>query len=195
MRFKTWHALLLLACTLPLAAQEKKDAQSSYEPRSAPGEGQKFLSPFVGQWEVVRTFYPRSGTPSVVKGKCRQTMINDGRFLKSEFVFHSDTGDTTGVGLIGFEPESGKFTSVWMDSRQTRMSLRQSKEPFNGREIILFSKSLDEEGKPARQSRTVTHLEDQSNKIVHRQYSIASDGSERLVMELVMTRYSPRPAE
>jgi hypothetical protein len=88
--------------------------------------------------------------------------------------------------LIGFEPESGRFTSVWMDSRQTRMSLRQSKEPFNGSEIVLFSKSLDEDGRPARQSRTITHLEDGGKKIVHRQFSAGSEGKERLVMELVM---------
>ena len=180
--------ILALGCVSIATGQQKKDAQSSYEPRSAPGDGQKFLASFVGQWEVTKTFYPRSGSPSVAKGLCTQTMINDGRFLKSEFVFHSDSGDTTGLGLIGFEPETGKFTSVWMDSRQTRMSIRQSKEAFNGREIVLFSKSLDDNGKPARQSRTVTQLEVQSNRIVHRQYSISSDGSERLVMELVMIR-------
>lgn len=180
--------LVGLGCLSIVTGQEKKDAQSSYEPRSGPGDGQKFLGPFVGEWEVTKTFYPRSGSPSVAKGECTQTMINGGRFLKSEFVFHSDAGDTTGLGLIGFEPETGKFTSVWMDSRQTRMSLRQSRDAFNGREIVLFSKSLDDNGKPARQSRTVTHLEDQSNRIVHRQYSTSADGSERLVMELVMTR-------
>jgi hypothetical protein len=188
-------ALLLLLCAAIATAQAKKDAQSSYEPRSAPGEGQKFLGQLVGQWDVVKTFYPRSGPPSVANGRCTQTMINDGRFLKSDFVFHSDSGDTTGLGLIGFEPETRKFTSVWMDSRQTRMSLRQSKDPFDGSEIILFSKTLDDEGKPARQSRTVTRLEEQANKIVHRQYAISADGSERLVMELVMTRKQGPPAK
>jgi hypothetical protein len=187
MRLGSLLAAVLLLSAVTAIAQEKKDAQSSYEPRSGPGAGQKFLAHFVGQWEVTKTFYPRSGQPSIAKGECRQTMINDGRFLKSEFVFHSDSGDTTGLGLIGFEPESGRFTSVWMDSRQTRMSLRQSKESFNGKEIILFSKSLDEEGRPARQSRTVTHLEDGGKKIVHRQFSAGSEGKERLVMELVMT--------
>ncbi|HSZ54615.1 MAG TPA: DUF1579 family protein [Tepidisphaeraceae bacterium] len=186
MRLGSLLAVVLLLSAVTAIAQEKKDAQSSYEPRSGPGAGQKFLAHFVGQWEVTKTFYPRSGQPSIAKGECRQTMINDGRFLKSEFVFHSDSGDTTGLGLIGFEPESGRFTSVWMDSRQTRMSLRQSKEPFNGSEIVLFSKSLDQDGRPARQSRTITHLEDGGKKIVHRQFSAGSEGKERLVMELVM---------
>jgi len=42
--------------------------------------------------------------------------------------FDGPGGKTTGTGLIGFEPETGKFTSVWIDSRQTRMSLRSA--PF-----------------------------------------------------------------
>ncbi len=38
-----------------------RDAQSSFEPRSGPGAGQKYLEAFVGEWDVVKTFYPRSG--------------------------------------------------------------------------------------------------------------------------------------
>jgi len=37
----------------------------------------------------------------------------------------------------------------------------------------------------------VSRLEDDGRKLVHRQYSIAADGSERLVMKLVMTRKAP----
>jgi hypothetical protein len=64
-------------------------------------------------------------------------MIHDGRFLQSEFVFEQNGQKTSGLGLVGFDPESGQFTTVWTDSRSTRMSLRQSEEPFNGKEIIL----------------------------------------------------------
>src|SRR5262249_29996398 len=45
----------------------KKDPQSTFEPRSAPGEGQKFLAKFAGEWEVVKTFHPREGKPAVQK--------------------------------------------------------------------------------------------------------------------------------
>jgi hypothetical protein len=51
----------------------------------------------------------------------------------------------------------------------------------------MFSQVLGD-GKESRRSRTNTKLEDNGNKIVHRQFSLAADGSERLVMELVMTR-------
>jgi Protein of unknown function (DUF1579) len=121
-------------------------------------------------------------------GECRQTMIHEGRFLKSEFVFEHDGAKTTGLGIIGFEPDSGIFTSVWTDSRSTRMSLRQSKEPFNGKEIVLYSRSLNDEGKGLRRSRTVTRLEEDGHKIVHRAYVTTAEGKEHLFMELLMTR-------
>jgi hypothetical protein len=182
-----------VAAQQPTKPDDKKDPQAKFEPRSKPGEGQKFLEQFVGDWDVVKTFHPRTGDPVKAKGECRQKMIHDGRFLQSEFTFTSDAGTTTGTGLIGFEPETGKFTSVWTDSRQTRMSFRQGEEKFDGKQIVLFGKELGAAGKDGRQSRTTTTLEDDGKKIVHRQHSIDADKKERLVMELVMTRNRPKP--
>lgn len=183
-------AALLLGAFLagrPCAAQKDKDPQSAVEPRSQPGAGQKFLEKFVGDWHVVKTFYSPSGAAARTEGTCRQTMIHGGRFLQSDFTFQKDATKTTGLGLIGFEPQTGRFTSVWTDSRQTKMSLRQSKDAFDGSEIVLYSKSLADGGKE-RLSRTVTRLEDAGRRIVHRQYNAGPDGKERLLMELVLTR-------
>jgi hypothetical protein len=168
---------------------DKKDPQSAIEPRSGPGAGQKFLEKFAGDWEVVKTFHPRAGDPVTTRGTCRQTMVHGGRFLQSEFTFDGPGGKTTGTGTIGFEPDTGLFTSVWVDSRSTKMSLRKSKDKFDGTEIVLHSRSLDD--KEGRQSRTVTRLEDEGKRIVHRQYTATPDGKERLVMELVMTPAKP----
>ena len=116
-------------------------------------------------------------------------MIHDGRFLQSEFTFEQGGRKTTGLGIIGFEPESGVFTSFWTDSRQTRMSVRQSRDRFDGKQIIiLYSRSLEPDGKESRRSKTVSQLEDGDRKLTHRQYALGADGQERLFMELTMTR-------
>jgi Protein of unknown function (DUF1579) len=119
-------------------------------------------------------------------------MIHEGRFLQSDFVFRQGGKETTGLGIIGFEPESGKFTSFWTDSRQTRMSVRRSRDSFDGRQIVLYSHSLDD-GAEARRSRTVSRLEDGGRKLVHRQYALGPGGDERLVMELVMIKAAADP--
>jgi hypothetical protein len=183
-------AFLSQAGAQPPPAKDK-DPQSQLEPRSGPGAGQKYLERFVGDWSVAKTFFPRSGEPAKSSGTCRQGMIHDGRFLQSDFTFESPSGKSTGMGLIGFEPASGKFTSVWTDSRQTRMSFRQSMDKFNGEEIVLYGTSFEPPAPEARKSKTVSKLEDGDKKLIHRQYSINADGTERLVMELTMTRMRP----
>lgn len=187
-------AVFVIAAGVALssAAQDKsKDPQASYDPRSAPGAGQKFLEKFVGDWDVQKVFHSRSGDPVITKGECHQEMINDGRFLKSDFVFPDAQGRITGVGLIGFEPATGFFTSVWADSRSTKMSIRQSRDPFDGNQIIMSSMPVAGNVREARPSRNVTHLEDNGRKIVHQQYAINSDNTERLMLELILTKKGP----
>jgi hypothetical protein len=189
-RARKWLLVLLagLAAAVVGQAQKPQDPQASFEPRSGPGAGQKLLERFVGDWGVVKTFYPRSGDPARSSGTCHQSMMHEGRFLKSEFVFEGPSGKTTGLGIIGFEPESGLFTSVWTDSRATRMSIRRSESPFTGEEIVLYGRSFDAEVKGMPRSRTVTRLEDGGHRILHRQYVAGPDGQDRLMMELSMTR-------
>ncbi len=186
------QAIALIACGIWLTgsgvmAEEKKDPQSAYEPRTKPGAGQAFLAKFVGDWTVAKTYFPRTGDPVKTPGACTHTLILDGKFLRSDFSFQLGDAKISGMGLIGYEEETGFFTSNWTDSRKTVMSLRQSQEKFNGEEIVMYSKSLAE-GKESRKSRTVTRVEADGNTITHRQFAIATDGSERLAMELVMTR-------
>jgi hypothetical protein len=181
-------AFALIACVFLVAADEP--AKKKFEPRSEPGAGQTYLARFAGQWEVTKTFHPREGAPVVTKGRCRQEMVRGGRFLQSDFTFDAPPGGTptTGQGLIGFEPSSGRFTSVWTDSRQTRMSIRHSLEPFDGTKIVMRSASLDPKAPDPWTSRTVSTLKQGDDVLTHQQFTVNSDGSERLIMELVMTR-------
>src|SRR5437763_11463127 len=150
---------LLIAAASP--AKGQKAPQTTFEPRSSPGAGQRFLEKFAGAWSVTKTFYPRAGAPIRAEGRCHHAMIHEGRFLQSDFVFPQGGKTTTGLGIIGFEPESGRFTSFWTDSRQTRMSMRQSQGRFDGQQIVLYSRSLDTAGDQARRSKTVSRLADE----------------------------------
>jgi hypothetical protein len=179
---------IAFAMVVSASGQEKKSERSKFEPRSEPGAGQRLLKRFEGDWDVTKTMYRQTGEPSRATGRCRQALIHDGRFLQSDFTFEQGGTKTTGLGIIGFEPESGTFTSFWTDSRQTRMSVRQSRDRFDGEQIVLYSKSLDPDGKETRRSKTVSRLEAGDRKLIHRQYNLGPDGQERLFMELTMTR-------
>ena len=191
-------AAVLLGCALglsaPASAQDTKpaaprDPQAQFEPPAGPGAGQAFLKTFEGEWNVERNFYPPGGgAPRKATGECSQKMVQDGRFLQSDFTFHQDGKTSTGTGISGFDPKSGLFTTFWYDSRSTDFSVRQSKEPFDGKQIVLYSVSLKGSHGEGHQSRTVSLLEDGGKKLIHRQYNMGPDGKEKVLMELILTK-------
>ncbi len=174
----------LLAATV-VAAQQ---THNQYEPPNAPGAGQKLLSQFVGDWDLVKTFFPMNGKPVVSKGTVKQYMVQDGKFLESDFIFFNDDGTkSTGTGISGFDSKTNRFTTVWYDSRQTTMSIRQSDGTFDGKNIVLWSTPLDPD-RPGRKTVARAHLEDDGRVLLHRHYLIDDKGNERLMIEFRLTR-------
>ncbi len=137
-----WITSFLLI-SMAAAAQE---THKQYEPPNAPGAGQKLLVQFVGDWDLVKTFFPMDGKPRGSKGTCKQYMIQDGKFLQSDFTFFNPDGSqSTGTGISGFDSKTNRFTTVWYDSHQTTMSIRQSDGTFDGKNIVLWATPLDAE--------------------------------------------------
>jgi hypothetical protein len=181
---KKWIAFTLLLAAAGVAQQTHKE----YEPANAAGAGQKLLAQFAGDWDMVKTFFPANGKPNETKGTCKQYMIQEGKFLQSDFTFvNADGTKTTGTGISGFDSKTNRFTTVWYDSHQTTMSIRQSDGTFDGKNIILWATSLDPD-RPGRKTVARAHLEEDGHILVHRHSAIDDKGQERLVIEWRMTR-------
>ena len=73
------------------------------------------------------------------------------------------------------------------------MSIRQRDGTFAGKEIVLYSTSLDPD-KPGRKTVTRAHLEDDGRVLVHRHYLITDTG-ERLMIEFRFTRKEVKAAK
>ncbi len=179
-------AVLTIAIAASAAAQQ---TQAAYEPHAKPGAGQALLAQFAGNWDVVKTFFPREGAPVKSRGKCKQKMIHEGHFLQSDFTWLDAKGKVkgTGTGISGFDPKTNKFTTVWYDSDQVTMSIRQSDGTFDGKNIVLWATSLDPD-RPGHRNVAKAHLEENGKVLMHRHYAIDDKGNERLVIELRMTR-------
>jgi hypothetical protein len=96
-------AATLFIGTVAVAQQ----THNQYEPANAPGAGQKLLAQFAGDWDVVKTFFPMNGKPIVTKGACKQYLVQDGKFLESDFTFFdSDGTKSTGTALRLFPPRT-----------------------------------------------------------------------------------------
>jgi Protein of unknown function (DUF1579) len=178
----------VLAVLLMAATAVAQQTHSQYEPPNGPGAGQKLLAKFVGNWSVLDTFYPAKGTPKVRKGTCKQYMVQDGKFLESDFTFLYPNGKkSTGTGISGFDPRTNRFTTVWFDSQRTEMSIRQSDGTFNGKDIVLYATPLDQEV-PGRKTVARGHLEDNGRVLVYNHYLIDAAGKERMMFHMVLTR-------
>jgi len=181
---KAWIITLLFIAAAAFAQQ----SQERYEPSQKTGAGQALLAKFAGDWKVEKTFFPAKGDPIKSRGECKQTMIQGGHFLQSDFTFYDAKGHkSTGTGISGFDPKTNKFTTVWYDSRQTTMSIRQSDGTFDGKNIVLWATALDPD-QPGRRTVARAHLEDNGRVLLHRHYLIDEKGGERLMIELRMTR-------
>jgi Protein of unknown function (DUF1579) len=175
---------MLLTAAGALAQQ----THDQYEPLNATGAGQKLLAQFAGEWDVVKSFFPASGKPNETKGTCKQFMVQEGKFLQSDFTFfNADGTKSTGTGISGFDTKTTRFTTVWYDSRQTTMSIRQSDGTFDGKTIVLWATSLDPD-RPGRKTVARAHLEENGKILIHRHFAIDESGKERLVLEWRMTR-------
>jgi hypothetical protein len=182
-----------ISATLIIAlAADAQQTHNQYGPPNVPGAGQKLLAQFVGDWDLVKTFLPMNGKPIVTKCTCKQSMIQDGKFLQSDFTFfNSDGTKSTGTGVSGFDPKMNRFTTVWYDSRQTTMSIRQSDGTFDGQNIVLWTTPLDSEHL-GRKTVARAHLEQDGRLLLHRHFVIDDKGEERMMIEFRMTRNSSR---
>jgi len=179
---------LITAVLLITTAAVAQQTHNQYEPANAPGAGQKLLAQFVGNWDVVKTFFAMNGKAIVTEGTCKQYMIQDGKFLQSDFTFFNPDGTkSTGTGISGFDSKTNRFTTVWFDSRQTTMSIRQSDGTFDGKNIVLWATPLDTE-RPGRKTVARAHLEEDGRVLLHRHFLIDEKGNERMMIELRMTR-------
>ena len=183
---KKWITVTLFLALATIAPAQQNHQQ--YEPSTQTGAGQKLLAQFAGHWDVVRTFFPKTGKPIVTKGTCHQYMIQDGKFLQSDFIFVDRDGKTsTGTGISGFDPKTNRFTTVWYDSRQTTMSIRQSDGTFDGKNIVLWSTPMDPDH-PGRKTVVRAHLEDGGRVLLYGHLLMDDQGARRMIFEMRMTR-------
>jgi hypothetical protein len=180
-----------VVAAIPALVLAQAQTQNAYEPKTAPGAGQVLLAQFAGDWDVEKTFFPAKGDPVKTRGECHQTMIQGGNFLQSDFTFFDkDGGKSTGTGISGFDAKANRFTTVWYDSRQTTMSIRQSDGTFDEKNIVLWATALDPD-RPGRKTVARAHLEDDGRVLLHRHFLIDDKGNEKMMIELRMTRKGP----
>jgi hypothetical protein len=114
-------------------------------------------------------------------------MILDGRFLQDEFSGEMMGSPFTGIGVIGYDNQSKKYVSIWMDSMSTGIYFFEGTASQDGRTISLESRFNDPIKGPGTWH-LVTRIVDENTEVAEMRMTYESGGEEKC--ETTYTRYT-----
>jgi hypothetical protein len=153
---------------------------------SKPGGHHKPLKMLVGQWDVTVTQWQMPGAePMVTEGKSKNEMVMEGRFVVQHFESEMFGMPFEGIGIVGFDKNKGKHTSVWIDNFGTQVMYTEG-ECANHCMTETHLTTID--GPMGEQKvKFITNIVDE-NKHTMEFYNLTPDGGEFKSMEIVYTR-------
>jgi len=194
MRFKTMVLScvgLMMAASFAIADEQKMDMQAmmeKFEKQGTPGEPHKRLASMEGSWNTkTKSWMEPNKPPMETAGTCEQKMILGGRFLKQKCSGDMMGKTFEGVGLTGYDNQTKKYTSTWMDSMSTTLHVMEGTSNDDN--------TITQEGQytcPIRgemKLRSVTKMVDQNTNIFE-MYGTDKSGQEMKMMEITYTRKS-----
>lgn len=182
------------------AQGEKKDAQPSdqeaqmmemWMKMASPGEQHAILKSMEGKWSITGKFRMAPEAPwEESKSESTVTMILGGRFLKQEVKGEPMMGMETpfeGFGLLGYDNQSKKHTSVWMDNMGTMTMIGEGEASADGKTISYMTKCTDPMTNQPTWMKTVYKIEG-PDKYTMTMSGPDAAGKEFVMMELTHTR-------
>jgi hypothetical protein len=153
-----------------------------------PGAPHKLLAGLAGSWKAEVKTWPDPDRPSMKSvGTCEQTMILDGRFLRQEFTGGMMGIPYTGIGFTGYDNNSKKYVSAWMDSSSTNILFFEGTSSADGKTITQETRYYDDPMRGPRKWRSVTKLVDDRTWL-YEVYGVDKKGKEERMMEITYTR-------
>jgi len=159
-----------------------------YRKLGTPGKPHEILAEMTGSWHTVtRHFMTPGQAPVESEGSCEQTMVLGGRYLQQEF--HGDMMGTpfTGIGITGFDNQSQRYVSTWIDSMSTRIFYFEGTADAGGRTITQHCRTEDPIKGPMTW-RSVTRIVNRDTHEFEMYGTYASGGGEEKMMAIRCTR-------
>jgi hypothetical protein len=143
-------SILVLICTLPLAAQEPQMSPEQMKMMEAmqkagtPGSAHEMLSPMVGTWDTQMKFWLAPGAPPVTSaGVSENRWILGGRYLEQRFKGDAMGQPFEGVGYTGYDNIKKQYFGTWMDSMSTGVMMT-SGQAADGGKNWTFKGTMDD---------------------------------------------------
>jgi hypothetical protein len=173
-----------------MAKQGKIDFQEImeiYKKVGTPGEPHKLLAKLEGNWTTRSRGWMEPDKPPVEStGACEQRMILGGRYLRQEYAGDMMGQPFTGINLLGYDNQSGKYQSVWLDTMSTALYFFEGTASADGK-VITQECSYDDPVRGPSVWRTVTRIKD-DNTIDFEMFLTPKGGKEEKMMEMTIAR-------
>ena len=159
----------------------------TYKKLATPGPVHKLLEKLTGSW-VTRTKARMDPNKPPVEstGTCVQKMILGGRYLQQEYTGDMMGQKFNGINLIGYDNQTGKAVSIWIDDMSTGITYFEGTASADGKTLTQEC-SLDDPVRGHLRWRSVTRFLD-DNTLGYEMYITPEGGKEVKEMEMTVTR-------
>lgn len=167
--------------------KDMQEIMEIYKKVGTPGEPHKLLAKLEGSWTTrTRGWMEPDKPPVVSSGTCEQKLILDGHYLQQVYTGDMMGQPFTGINLLGYDNQSGKFESVWLDSMSTGIFYFVGPESADGKTITQEC-SYDDPIKGPSVWRSVTRIKD-DNTLEFEMFITPKGGKEEKMMEMTVAR-------
>jgi hypothetical protein len=147
MKIRYWSALLVLCLAAAAAAQQQVDPKAmmeAWEKAGTPGDAQKKLDVFVGNWDVkVKTWMMPDAPPAESTGVAENRWILGGRYLEQKFQSSFMNQPFSGIGYTAYDNVKKHYVGTWMDSMSTGIMFTAGVADDTGK-IMKFTGTMDD---------------------------------------------------
>lgn len=115
---RTGVFLLLLLPAVCVAHLEAQQSTKKQDAAKASPQLEKLIAALAGEWSTEESYEPSDLLPKGGKGHSRDTYRPGPARLSLIEEYHSkgDAGESSGIGIIWWDPDAERFSFVWCDS-------------------------------------------------------------------------------
>src|SRR2546428_1883353 len=136
---------LVVATSFAMAKEKKQENQMDpqammevYKKLATPGEPHKQLASLAGSWTTkTKEWMEPNKPPMESTGACEEKLLLDGRFLQQECTGEMMGQPFAGIGVIGYDNFTKKYTTTWMSSMGTGIFSMNGTASADGKTITL----------------------------------------------------------
>ncbi|NIT13374.1 MAG: DUF1579 domain-containing protein [Candidatus Dadabacteria bacterium] len=154
---------------------------------ATPNENHKVLDALVGEWDYALKWWQAPGTePEQSTGTSKIKWIMDGRFIKHKIEGTSAGMPFKGMGITGYNNETNKYESVWIDNMGTGMVIGSG--TYNAdKKIMTEVGTFSSPGEGEKKYRAVI-INTNIDSFMYQLYMPGPDNKEYLAMVINYTR-------